>query len=161
MDRRPPSPENPPRQRVPPIRANHSPREQAPPRHAPIGATMRATARPPRPAQTPELLEGTHRVRIINAMLGGWLFVSAFLWPHSPASFTNTWVVGALLAFSSLFAFRTAARLACATLAIWLVLSTFAIAPRTPLTVWHNLAVALAALISMFLPRLRRTRAPT
>jgi hypothetical protein len=56
---------------------------------------------------------------------------------------------------------RTAARLAWATLAIWLVLSTFAIAPRTPLTVWHNRAVAVAALISMFLPTLRRTRAPT
>jgi hypothetical protein len=158
MDRRPPTPDNMPRQHVPPIRANHSPREQAPPAYGPVGAPVRATARPPGPAQTPELPDRSSRVRIINAVLGGWLFVSAFLWPHNPASFTNTWVTGALLAFSSLFAFRTAARLACATLAIWLVLSTFVIAPRTPLTLWHNLAVGVAALITTFLPTARRRR---
>jgi hypothetical protein len=148
MDRRPPTSD----------RINHSPRGQAPPPYGPVGAPVRATARPPGPARTPELPDGSSRVRIINAVLGGWLFVSAFLWPHNPPSFTNTWVVGALLAFSSLFAFRTAARLACATLAIWLVLSTFVIAPRTPLTLWHNLTVGVAALITTFLPTARRRR---
>jgi len=32
--------------------------------------------------------------RAINAIVGTWLFVSAFLWPHTYGETENAWVVG-------------------------------------------------------------------
>ena len=32
--------------------------------------------------------------RLINAMLGLWLFLSSFLWSHSHAQLLNAWIVG-------------------------------------------------------------------
>ena len=34
------------------------------------------------------------RARAVNLFLGGWLCLSAFLWPHAPAQFWNTWLAG-------------------------------------------------------------------
>ena len=34
--------------------------------------------------------------RMANVVLGIWLFISAFLWPHAPAQMANTEIVGVL-----------------------------------------------------------------
>ena len=44
--------------------------------------------------------------RTLNIALGVWLFISAFLWPHTSAQFTNTWICGALTVAFSLIAMR-------------------------------------------------------
>lgn len=39
--------------------------------------------------------------RYVNIALGAWVFLSAFVWPHADASFTNSWLMGVLIvAFS-------------------------------------------------------------
>ena len=40
--------------------------------------------------------------RIVNLVLGIWLFISAFVWPHSTAQMTNTWILGVLTVISGL-----------------------------------------------------------
>ena len=76
-------------------------------------------------------------LRLVNVALGAWLFTSAFLWPHTAAAFANTWMVGAMLTVADLSAYRSpsnrVAQMICGTLAVWLVLSTLVIAPRTEL----------------------------
>src|SRR5690349_1717021 len=44
--------------------------------------------------------------RWLNVLLGVWLFISAFLWPHSQAQFTNTWLMGVLAVIFALLASR-------------------------------------------------------
>lgn len=84
-------------------------------------------------------------VRVINLLLGSWLFVSAFLWRHSGAQLTNTWVVGLLCVLVSLFALRVqSARYLNTVLAIWLFISAFALPVVSNWTVWNNTLVALA-----------------
>jgi len=44
--------------------------------------------------------------RIVNIVLGVWLFISAFLWPHTYAQMTNTWILGVLCVVFALVAMR-------------------------------------------------------
>jgi len=81
--------------------------------------------------------------RVANALLGAWLFLSAFAWEHGPAQFANTWLTGIAVVAIALIAmaapnaryFNTAA-------AIWLFISTFALPGDGP-TRWNNAIVAL------------------
>jgi hypothetical protein len=133
-------------------RDNH-PRRVSPPLGA-FDASLREAARTPMPERpvlgpVPSASGG---LRAVNAAIGVWLFVSAFLWPHGDAAFANTMIVGALLAAFGLFAHKPLPRLMCGSLAAWLVLSTLAILPRMDLTFWHNLAAGFAALVVTFMP---------
>jgi hypothetical protein len=41
--------------------------------------------------------------KALSILLGVWLFVSVFLWPHTHVQMTNTWITGALVViFASL-----------------------------------------------------------
>ncbi len=68
--------------------------------------------------------------RIVNIVLGIWLFVSAFIWPHSYAQMTNTWIVGLLCVAFALIAMRVPeVRYLNTLLAVWLFISVWAL-PR-------------------------------
>ncbi|MGK4003067.1 SPW repeat protein [Sorangium sp. So ce1036] len=91
--------------------------------------------------------------RGINIALGIWLFISAFLWPHSQGQFTNTWVVGALCVLFALIALRAPkVRYLNTILAIWLFVSAWGIPALSAGTVWNNALVAVGILIVSLLP---------
>ena len=124
-----------------------------------VGAPVRSTIRPPGSrAVTADGRSSRPRLNGFLAGLGVWLAMSAFLWPHAPASLVNSLIVGALLAAFGLFADRSMPKLVFGALGAWLALSTLAIVPRTGLTFWHNLVVGLLALVAAFVPPRRAKR---
>jgi hypothetical protein len=91
--------------------------------------------------------------RWFNIVLGVWLFISAFLWPHSQAQLTNTWLMGMLcVVFAIIAAYVAPARYLNALLAIWLFISAFAL-PRVSVgTTWNNAIVAILIFIVALMP---------
>ncbi len=85
--------------------------------------------------------------RVVNIVLGIWLFVSAFLWPHSYAQMNNTWIVGVLCVAFALIAMRVPeARYLNTLLAVWLFISVWALPRLTIATQWNNALVAIGIL---------------
>jgi hypothetical protein len=112
---------------------------QAPPSYRPYRRISTTTSARPAP-------------RYANIALGGWLFLSAFLWTHYEASFTNTWVVGVLVTAVALAALASpAVRWANAALGAWLVLSTLLVWPATTATVWNNVIVGIIVFMLAFI----------
>jgi hypothetical protein len=103
--------------------------------------------------------------RVANIVLGIWLFLSAFLFSHSVAQMTNTWIVGVFIvifALSSIYAPQ--ARYLNTALAVWLFISAFALPSVSIGTVWNNVIVALLVFVFSLMPSrgapaLRRTAA--
>lgn len=92
-------------------------------------------------------------VRGIDFVLGLWLFVSAFLWPHAPGSRLNTWLVGALVGIFAVWAmFVPLARWVNTLLALWLFFSTIAITQVAAGTLWNNVAVAILLFFLSLIP---------
>lgn len=91
--------------------------------------------------------------RGVSIALGIWLFISAFLWPHSQGQFTNTWIVGVLcVLFAVLSMWASGARYLNTILAIWLFVSAWAIPAIRVGTVWNNVLVSIALLIVSLIP---------
>jgi hypothetical protein len=91
--------------------------------------------------------------RIVNLVLGLWLALSAFAWPHSSFSRTNAVVVGLLIAGSALGGlWRPALRWVNAVLAVWLALSTFAPMNEAGATMAHNAILALVVFLVSLVP---------
>lgn len=95
--------------------------------------------------------------RVLNLILGVWLFISAFLWAHSQAQMTNTWILGVLAVIFALVSMYAApqARYLNTILAIWLFISAWAL-PRVSVgTVWNNVIVAILMFIFSLMPSAR------
>lgn len=91
--------------------------------------------------------------RIGNVILGVWLFISAFLWQHSPAQFMNTWIVGALTVLVALVATRYGElRYLNTALSVWLFISAWALPHFNIATVWNNAIVGLAIFCVSLVP---------
>jgi hypothetical protein len=87
-------------------------------------------------------------------VLGGWLFLSVFLWPHSRWQMTSTWIVGVAL-FVLGFRGRQGARSGrwmSALVALWLGLGTWLLAPRLMVTAINNLVIAAIVLLLSLVP---------
>jgi hypothetical protein len=83
--------------------------------------------------------------RIINIILGIWLFISAFLWPHVYAQMTNTWILGVLAVAFALIAMKVPeVRYLNTILAVWLFISVWALPTASVATMWNNALVAIA-----------------
>jgi hypothetical protein len=96
--------------------------------------------------------------RIVNLVLGIWLFISAFVWPHTTAQMTNTWILGVLTVIFALVAMRfPPVRYLNTILAIWLFISAFALHRLNNGTVWNN---ALLAIVIFFLSLVPSTEQP-
>ena len=79
-----------------------------------------------------------------DVLVGIWLVVSAFAWPHPAALRADTWVVGALIVLCSLLAGALPVlRYLNAALAVWLVASTLALGHHHLGTVTNNLIAAV------------------
>jgi hypothetical protein len=91
--------------------------------------------------------------RGINVALGVWLFISAFIWPHSLAERTNTWILGVLTVVFALVATRVPqARYMNTILAIWLFISAWALSRISVGTTWNNALVAIAIFVVSLIP---------
>jgi hypothetical protein len=81
---------------------------------------------------------------IANLILGAWLIVSAFAWPHSYAAQSNTWVCGLAIAGFALWAvFDRDLRWVTTTLGVWLFISAFVLPSGNSMTLWNNIIVSL------------------
>src|SRR5919206_2465218 len=77
--------------------------------------------------------------RWLNLLLGIWLFISAFVWDHTPAERTNTWILGVLCVVFALCAMSiSTARWLNTALAVWLFISVWALPHRELATMWNN-----------------------
>lgn len=91
--------------------------------------------------------------RWANIVLGAWLFISAFLWPHTAASTTNTWIVGLAIFVAAVIALYVPwFRFVNTVLAIYLFISTLSFAHGTPGTTWNNLIVAILVFVASLIP---------
>jgi hypothetical protein len=85
---------------------------------------------------------------IVIAILGVWLFISAFIWPHTAAQMTNTWIVGVLCMICALVSMAVPwVRYLNTALAVYLFISTWALPDVSPGTIWNNVLVAIAVFV--------------
>ncbi|HEX3905834.1 MAG TPA: hypothetical protein VH853_23635 [Polyangia bacterium] len=87
--------------------------------------------------------------RIFNALLGIWLFVTAFMWPHPQGQEVVT-IAAAILTFALaiLSIYTRAARYLNVVVAIILFLSALTIHSGNRATMWNNAIVAIAIFVS-------------
>lgn len=93
--------------------------------------------------------------RIVNLLLGMWLFLSAFLWNHTDAQYLNAFTCGLVLGILGAAAGerRPLLRLFTGQIGIWLMASTFLL-PTGPGTRVNHLLVGLLVLAMSVLPSL-------
>jgi hypothetical protein len=83
-----------------------------------------------------------------NFLIGIWLIISAFAWPHTAGAQANTWILGALIAIGSVWAlYAPGARFLTTIFAIWLFFATLAIYHASSATRWNNLIAALVVFV--------------
>jgi hypothetical protein len=100
--------------------------------------------------------------RVVNIILGVWLFISAFLWPHAMSQQTNTWLCGALVVVFAVVAMRVPpARYLNTALAIWLFISAWALPSVTTATIWNNALVGIALFVVSLVPSYASRETPT
>ncbi len=91
--------------------------------------------------------------RYLNVLLGVWLFISAFIWDHSSAERTNTWILGVLCVVFALIAMSApTARWLNTALSIWLFISVWALPHHVLGTMWNNALVAIAIFVLSLVP---------
>jgi hypothetical protein len=98
--------------------------------------------------------------RTLNLILGAWLFVSAFLWSHTPADRVSCWAAGlGVIAFAVIAMTIPVARWVNCALAVWLFVSAFALPHLHPGTRWNEVIVALLVFFLAIVPTEVDTRA--
>ncbi len=91
--------------------------------------------------------------RGINILLGIWLFISAFIWPHTAAERANTWIMGILCVLFALIATGVStARWLNTALAVWLFISVWALPHDNAGTAWNNVIVAIVVFFVSLIP---------
>jgi hypothetical protein len=86
--------------------------------------------------------------RIFNVLLGTWLFLSAFGWPHTPAQGMTALICGALTMLTALVSiFYPRVRYLTAIVAVVLFVGSLATAGRYDRTFWHNAVIAIGIFV--------------
>ncbi len=99
--------------------------------------------------------------RIVNVLLGAWLFISAFVWYHTPLQRNNTWICGVICVVVALVAMAVPwARYLNTLLAIWLFISAWALVSATPGTIWNNVLCAIAIFVVSLVPTVPGVASP-
>lgn len=103
-------------------------------------------------------------MRVVNALLGAWLVVSVFLWPHAGSEGYNALITGLLVAMVALVAiWAPPVRFANVLLGAWLLVTTLFFRHESELTLWNEVLVATVILVFAFVPsepwRFRAARA--
>jgi hypothetical protein len=83
--------------------------------------------------------------RIFNVLIGTWLFLSAFAWPHNSAQGFTALICGALtVLFTLATTYAAGARYLTALTAAVLFMAAVAFRTRWDATFWHNAIIAVA-----------------
>lgn len=107
----------------------------------------------------PQVTQRALWARGATAAIGVWLLLSAFVWPHAGASFTNTWVVGLGIFLTAVWTFRDPfARWVTVALGVWLFGFTILAFHSSVATIWNNALVACAAIALSVVPDEPRQR---
>lgn len=94
--------------------------------------------------------------RYSNAVAAVWLFVSAFLWPHTNVQQANSWPIALLMLGAALTGLKLpAARYANTILAAWLFFATLLVGSSLT-TMWNNIIVAAVVFSFSLVPNARR-----
>ena len=87
-----------------------------------------------------------------STVLGIWLFITAFLWPHSPGMTVNTVLMAIIVVASSLLSIRVPfLRYVTGAAGVWVVASLFAWQDFAPATVWNNCMVGAGITLASLL----------
>jgi hypothetical protein len=90
--------------------------------------------------------------RTLNILVGIWLFISAFVWAHSPALLNSTWICGVLCVIIALIATRVATvRYLNVVLGAWVFVSPFVLGHNNA-TLWNNVLVGIAIVLLALTP---------
>jgi hypothetical protein len=89
-------------------------------------------------------------------VLGLWLFLSAFLWPHTSVQFTNALLVAFLLVGGGVLCLQRVprARHATAGIAAWLIVSSLVLPDLTPATRVNDMVVGVGVSLLAIAPGL-------
>ena len=92
-----------------------------------------------------------NRARYVNIILGLWLVVSAFAWPHSSAQFTNIWLMSLIAALSAAVAIGAPIfRFVNTFVGVWLAVSVYALPRLSSGTAMNNVVAGLLiAIVSL------------
>ena len=100
--------------------------------------------------------------RVANIILGIWLVISAFIWPHTYEQTTNTWIVGILCVVFSVISLRVPeVQYLNTILAIWLFISVWVLPTADPRTRWNHTLVSIAIFLCSLAPGYIRRSGPT
>ncbi len=90
----------------------------------------------------------TKAARWVNAGVAVWLFISAFIWPHTPSQYTNTWLMGIVIFAVALIAVgATGFRFLNTAAGAWIVISAFVLPTISAATRWNNFIVGVVVVI--------------
>jgi hypothetical protein len=100
--------------------------------------------------------------RGLYALLGIWLIISAYFWPHVVGQVTNAWIVGILAIVLSAIATYSSpqARYGNTVLGVWLFLSAFIVVGTTTATMWNNVIVGVLMFLFSLVPSRSTARTP-
>jgi hypothetical protein len=91
--------------------------------------------------------------RYLNIAAGIWLFISAFLWQHSQAQFTNSWIMGIVVTVVALIGLSVPSFRYVNTIAgAWLIISGFMLPRITSGTVLNNVIVGIVVVAASLVP---------
>jgi hypothetical protein len=91
--------------------------------------------------------------RTLNLILGAWLFLSAFLWTHTPVDRFNDWAVGLAIVLVAVIALSSpVVRWANTILAVWLFVAAFALPHAHWGTRWNEVLVAIFVFFIAIVP---------
>jgi hypothetical protein len=92
--------------------------------------------------------------RIFTVLIGTWLFLSAFAWPHTPGQRYAALICGALTVLLSLGTLYFAGlRYLTAAVGVMLLVASVSSFSPSPRTFWHNAILALAIFVSALMDR--------
>jgi hypothetical protein len=98
---------------------------------------------------------------VVNVVIGVWLFLSAFLWPHVAAQFNNAWAAGVLVVTFALagLGHKSWARYLNAALGGWLLFSTIILRPASLGTIVNHVVCGIALVFLASIPTTPASRA--
>jgi hypothetical protein len=102
-------------------------------------------------------------IRVVNALLGLWLFASAFLASSSKVQFLNVLVISLLVMAFGMASIlgRHGARRVNALAGVWLFISALALPNTSMVQIFHNVVMAVLLVITSLFPHVHYQRSTT
>jgi hypothetical protein len=91
--------------------------------------------------------------RVINILLGIWLFISTFLWRHHPDQVMNAWACGLItVALAAIAISQPVVRYLNAAVGLWIFLSAWVVPSLSRATIWTDALTGVAIFAFAMVP---------